>query len=157
MKLRKNKINEKFIKDNKDLIITSSLENAKRLHNDAETLIKGESYSSALGLTIAGLEEIAKASLIKKNDLSNLDDLVNHRKKAIEIMNLSGECYKIPTISQDRLDWARERIPQMREDSTYVRLKPTQGNKIKPDDNYWRKRTLNLFKFLSDILKKIKI
>jgi len=107
-------------------------------------------------VTIEALEEIAKASLIKKDDFSNLEDLVNHGKKAIEIMNLSAECYKIPILSQDRIEWAQERIPQMREDTTYVRLKPTPNNKIRPDDKYWKKRAQSFFKFLSDILEKVK-
>jgi len=149
------KINKEFIEKNKNLIISASVDNAKRLYNDAKLLMDNKSYATAHGRIIEALEELAKASLLKKDNFSALKNLANHNKKAIEIMNLSAQCYQIPTLSQGKVKWAQERIPQMREDSTYVRLKPTRDNKIKPDNTYWRKRAKSFFNFLKDILEKM--
>jgi len=150
------KVDKNFVRNNKELIISSSIENAKRLYNDAKLLMDNKSYATAHGRIIEALEELAKASLLKKDNFSALEDLASHNKKAIEIMNLSAQCYQIPILSQEKIKWAQQRIPQMREDSTYTRLKPTRGNKIKPDNNYWRKKAKALFRFLQDILEKLK-
>jgi len=150
------KIDKKFIGENKQLIINSSIDNAERLYKDAKLLMDNESYATAQGRIIEALEELAKASLLEKDNFSALEDLIKHDRKAIEVMNLSAQCYQIPTLSQERIKWAQERIPQMREDSTYVRLKPMRGNNIKPDNKYWKKRAKSFFNFLGDILKKSK-
>jgi len=148
------KIDKKFIRENKELIISASIDNAKRLYKDAELLINNRSYATAHGRIIEALEELAKASLLEKDNFSALEDLIKHDRKAVEIMNLSAQCCEIPTLSQERIKWGRERIPQMREDSTYVRLKPTQSDDIKPDNKYWKKRATSFFNFLKNILKK---
>jgi AbiV family abortive infection protein len=105
------KINVDFIKNNKELIIDLSIENAKRLYDDAELLMNNRSYATAHGRIIEALEELAKASLLRDNKFSDLKRLISHREKAIEIMNLSAQCYQIPTISRERVEWAQETNP----------------------------------------------
>lgn len=79
---------------------------------------------------------------------------MSHKKKSIEIVQLSAGCYHTP-VTESLLEEAKLRVPQMREDSLYVRLKETPNNEIKPSNRYWKKRALGYFKFLNDILKNI--
>jgi len=149
------KINANFINRNKNLIIKESIVNARRLRDVSKILMENGQYAAAHPRVIEALEELAKASLLKRgDDFGALEGVVRHDKKAEEIIKILARHYRVP-VSENRISWGKKRIPQMREDATYVRLKPTSDNRIGPDNKYWRKRSKSFYKLLSDILDRL--
>ena len=146
----KNKINKNFVINSKESIYKEAIEKAREHNKDAKLLIENKRHRAALCSSIEGLEELVKARLIKREDFLNLQDLVNHGKKATEIMRLSAECYDIPMLSEKDLSWAQETIPQMREDATYTKLIPS-NDETEPD---WKEKATRFYDFSSEILTK---
>ncbi len=154
--MKKKDLDKNFIKTNKDRIIEGCLKNAERKARDATILINDNSFATAQALQIIALEELVKAGLVESDFSAHpLDSIVDHKIKAIEVINLSASCYNT-TPNRSDYDWAKKRIPEMREDCFYTKTVPTQFDMYSPNDQYWRKRAKSFQIFLAEALKHAK-
>ena len=153
------KIDTKYVMKNKLLIEKESVENAKRLFEEAIILKEHQKFCRALFLAIASLEEIAKASLVKNVDdkiPASFNAIVNHKMKLDEIVQLVNRAYKT-SIKKEDIPWAKDnRLMEMREDVIYRRLRLHKKDKeypMFPKEDYWQKRAKAILKKVENVLE----
>ncbi len=157
-----NKVNGKFIISKKSSIVTSCFKNALLLRWEAGILMKSDvgAYARAHFLIITALEELAKGKMIvnSKTEEENFQSLVDHKLKAIEIVEIITKYSEFKPTENEKREMGL-RITKMREDALYTRLKPTPKDQFMPDNKYWKKRAVAfcsyLDKHIGDISKFI--
>ncbi|MBI4090590.1 MAG: AbiV family abortive infection protein, partial [Candidatus Komeilibacteria bacterium] len=150
------KFDEPFVRMHKEKIAFDALENANALMNEAQLLISRKFYARAAFLCITSLEELAKVVVLseKKINTKLLKSLIRHELKAPIIMDLVQELLLYETsifVGEEQKQRMIDRLPKMREDTLYTRLKETKKNSFRPNNLYWKKRALNLYGYLANL------
>jgi len=154
------KINEEFVRENKDDLICESFQNAERLFEDAKTLKEKKSFCSSLFLAISALEELAKWHFLQKGEFIQLSRLCDHNFKIEQMLKIFREVIGNQNLQKEDSAWLKNnRIKEMREDVLYVRLNMRGGDKaypIFPDETYWQKRAKAMINLLENIFRHFK-
>lgn len=130
------KIDPRYVLENLSLVKTQCLRNVNSLQEQTMCLIKGGHSSGALFFLITELEEIAKYHMLDKLEfvVDELNALLDHGLKAERLVNIINNNNKDSDnqISLDDTNWLKGALPEMREDSIYVRLSPHKTIKDYP-------------------------
>ncbi|PIZ57946.1 hypothetical protein COY23_00940 [bacterium (Candidatus Torokbacteria) CG_4_10_14_0_2_um_filter_35_8] len=133
------------IKESLGHLSARAFKNAKRLFSDAGLLLTNRRYCSALFLSIACLEELARYRFFDKimSAFINLEKLPDYDCTIVNIIEMFSKINGHQTQTIDK-NWAKStRIKKIMEDITYIQLRfPAEinGYPTYPNEKFWEKK-----------------